>query len=66
MSKGYALFQYNVSDGEKLTQYIPKAVSTVIANGGTILVETDDRISGKAPRGRSGPSSWNSHPGKRP
>ena len=43
MSKGYALFQYNVSDGEKLTQYILKAVGTVIANGGTILVATDDQ-----------------------
>jgi uncharacterized protein (DUF1330 family) len=43
MSKGYVLFQYNLTDAEKFTQYVPQAVGTIVANGGTILIATDDQ-----------------------
>jgi len=43
MPKAYALFQYNVANDAKVMEYIPKAVCTVIAHGGTILVATDEQ-----------------------
>lgn len=42
MSKAYVLFQFNMSDPEKFGLYIQNAASTVLANGGKVLVAAAD------------------------
>lgn len=42
MSKGYVLFQFNMSDPEKFGLYIQNAAPTVLANGGKVLVAAAD------------------------
>ena len=55
MPKAYALFQFNLVDGDKFGRYVPPAVASVIARGGKVLVASENSYirEGKLSAGRT-------------
>ncbi len=41
MPKAYVLTQYNLDDAEKMGQYVPGAIGSVVAHGGAVLVAAE-------------------------